>query len=218
MGCHRLVVSSTRSDVRPDSLGEASDRVARAGGTYVVRVPHLDKPETKRGSRTEAISRMRRQLTELYVKLRVPYLLNNRRRVPTQRHDRVAMVGVYTQAPPSLTGFSFSPGGLLFPYHLGVATSLAYHKRITDETHLAVSAKAVNRRARRSMEDWILNLRYRYLSPCEQGRVGRSHRSRMPRLADAARTSPGGGDPNLRDLRREIRRQREGELVSPAEG
>ena len=139
--CHQQGQTSDRT------LGEASDRVARAGGTYVVRVPHLDKPETKRGSRTEAISRMRRQLTELYVKLRVPYLLNNRRRVPTQRHDRVAMVGVYTQAPPSLTGFSFSPGGLLFPYHLGVATSLAYHKRITDETHLAVSAKAVNWRA-----------------------------------------------------------------------
>eukprot|EP01083_Nonionella_stella_P068539 182091_1 len=39
--------------------------------------------------------------------------------------------------PPSSTGFSFSPGGLLFPYHLGVITSLEHHGRITDEVHLA---------------------------------------------------------------------------------
>jgi len=37
-------------------------------------------------------------------------------------------------------GFSVSPGGLLFPYHLGVLASLSYHGYITDQTHLAGSS------------------------------------------------------------------------------
>ena len=36
-----------------------------------------------------------------------------------------------------MLGFSFSPGGLLFPYHLGVITSLEYHGRLDDTVHLA---------------------------------------------------------------------------------
>jgi len=36
-----------------------------------------------------------------------------------------------------VSGFSFSPGGLLFPYHLGVITSLEYHGKLDDTVHLA---------------------------------------------------------------------------------
>jgi len=91
---------------------------------------------------------MRSQLTELYVKLRAPYLLSNRRsraRAPDHPPEHRGMVGIgYAPVTPSLTGFSFSPGGLLFPYHLGVVTALNYHKRITDKVHLAgASAGAI---------------------------------------------------------------------------
>jgi len=37
-------------------------------------------------------------------------------------------------------GFSVSPGGLLFPYHLGALASLSYHGHVTDGTHLAGSS------------------------------------------------------------------------------
>lgn len=48
--------------------------------------------------------------------------------------------------PLSSTGFSFSPGGLLFPYHLGVITSLEHHGRLTDQVHLAgASAGAIGK-------------------------------------------------------------------------
>lgn len=39
-----------------------------------------------------------------------------------------------------MLGFSFSPGGLLLPYHLGVLASLAHHGYVTPETHLAGSS------------------------------------------------------------------------------
>jgi hypothetical protein len=39
-----------------------------------------------------------------------------------------------------MLGFSFSPGGLLLPYHLGVLASLSYHGYITSHTPLAGSS------------------------------------------------------------------------------
>lgn len=45
--------------------------------------------------------------------------------------------------PPSLTsklGFSFTPGGLLFPYHLGVAKSLELEGFLASDSPLAGSS------------------------------------------------------------------------------
>ena len=55
------------------------------------------------------------------------------------------MVAISSPIPPACTtGFSFSPGGLLFPYHLGAITALEYHGRITEQVHLAgASAGAI---------------------------------------------------------------------------
>lgn len=39
-----------------------------------------------------------------------------------------------------MLGFSFSPGGLLLPYHLGVLASLSHYGYVTPETHLAGSS------------------------------------------------------------------------------
>jgi len=50
----------------------------------------------------------------------------------------------FSSRTPATTGYSFSSGGLLFPYHLGAITSLEYHGRITDPIHLAgASAGAI---------------------------------------------------------------------------
>lgn len=43
-------------------------------------------------------------------------------------------------APPSSTGFSFSPGGLLLPYHVGALEALVHHQQVTPETPLAGSS------------------------------------------------------------------------------
>ena len=39
-----------------------------------------------------------------------------------------------------MIGFSFSPGGLLLPYHLGVLAALSYHGHVTHDTPLAGSS------------------------------------------------------------------------------
>jgi hypothetical protein len=39
-----------------------------------------------------------------------------------------------------MIGFSFSPGGLLLPYHLGVLAALTYHGHVTPDTPLAGSS------------------------------------------------------------------------------
>lgn len=52
------------------------------------------------------------------------------------------MVLAAFQAPviPLATGFSFSPGGLLLPYHLGVIDALKYKGAMTDKTPIAGSS------------------------------------------------------------------------------
>ena len=39
-----------------------------------------------------------------------------------------------------MIGFSLSPGGLLFPYHVGALAALEYHGIVTDETPMAGSS------------------------------------------------------------------------------
>jgi len=42
--------------------------------------------------------------------------------------------------PPPVTGFSFSPGGLLLPYHVGVMEALVYNGQVQSDTPIAGSS------------------------------------------------------------------------------
>jgi hypothetical protein len=55
-------------------------------------------------------------------------------------HRLLGLMVKTTLPDSSMIGFSFSPGGLLLPYHLGVLASLAHHGYVTPETHLAGSS------------------------------------------------------------------------------
>ncbi len=87
--------------------------------------------------------------------------------------------------PASATGFSFSPGGLLFPYHLGAITSLEHHGRITDPVHLAgasAGAIAVASYAARTPPARALEAVIRMCGACETQFNGRAVGNLLPLL------------------------------------
>jgi len=87
--------------------------------------------------------------------------------------------------PPSSTGFSFSPGGLLFAYHLGVITSLQHHGRVTDPVHLAgasAGAIAVASHAAGTPPARALEAAFRVCEECESQFNGRAVGNLLPLL------------------------------------
>eukprot|EP00581_Thalassiosira_minuscula_P016448 CAMPEP_0183717720 /NCGR_PEP_ID=MMETSP0737-20130205/11243_1 /TAXON_ID=385413 /ORGANISM="Thalassiosira miniscula, Strain CCMP1093" /LENGTH=338 /DNA_ID=CAMNT_0025947197 /DNA_START=42 /DNA_END=1058 /DNA_ORIENTATION=- len=87
--------------------------------------------------------------------------------------------------PPSSTGFSFSPGGLLFPYHLGVITSLEHHGRLSDSVHLAgasAGAIAVASHAAKTPPSKALDAAFRVCDECETQFEGRAVGKLLPLL------------------------------------
>lgn len=87
--------------------------------------------------------------------------------------------------PPSSTGFSFSPGGLLFPYHLGVITSLEHHGRLTDQVHLAgasAGAIAVASHAAKTPPAKALEAAFNVCDACETQFGGRAVGKLLPLL------------------------------------
>mmetsp|Transcript_1529 Transcript_1529/g.3896 ORF Transcript_1529/g.3896 Transcript_1529/m.3896 type:complete len:359 (+) Transcript_1529:125-1201(+) len=87
--------------------------------------------------------------------------------------------------PASSTGFSFSPGGLLFPYHLGVITSLEHHGRLSDQVHLAgasAGAIAVASHAARTPPAIALEATFRMCDACETQFGGRAVGKLLPLL------------------------------------
>lgn len=87
--------------------------------------------------------------------------------------------------PASATGFSFSPGGLLFPYHLGAITSLEHHGRITDPVHLAgasAGAIAVASHAARTPPARAFEAVVRMCEACETQFNGRAVGNLLPLL------------------------------------
>mmetsp|Transcript_28280 Transcript_28280/g.68804 ORF Transcript_28280/g.68804 Transcript_28280/m.68804 type:complete len:303 (+) Transcript_28280:19-927(+) len=80
-------------------------------------------------------------------------------------------------------GFSFSPGGLLLPYHLGALASLAYHGILNEETPIAGSsagAVAVASHASRVPSHQALEASVRVSSSCNP--VFLASGGLMPRL------------------------------------
>jgi hypothetical protein len=87
--------------------------------------------------------------------------------------------------PPSSTGFSFSPGGLLFPYHLGVITSLEHNGRLTDQVHLAgasAGAIAVASHAAKTPAAQALEAAFRVCDACETQHSGKAVGKLLPLL------------------------------------
>eukprot|EP00584_Thalassiosira_punctigera_P007928 CAMPEP_0172535862 /NCGR_PEP_ID=MMETSP1067-20121228/7694_1 /TAXON_ID=265564 ORGANISM="Thalassiosira punctigera, Strain Tpunct2005C2" /NCGR_SAMPLE_ID=MMETSP1067 /ASSEMBLY_ACC=CAM_ASM_000444 /LENGTH=346 /DNA_ID=CAMNT_0013320821 /DNA_START=104 /DNA_END=1144 /DNA_ORIENTATION=+ len=87
--------------------------------------------------------------------------------------------------PLGSTGFSFSPGGLLFPYHLGVITSLEHHGRLTDSVHLAgasAGAIAVASHAAKTPSAHALDAAFRVCDQCETQFDGRAIGKLLPLL------------------------------------
>lgn len=87
--------------------------------------------------------------------------------------------------PPSSTGFSFSPGGLLFAYHLGVITSLQHHGRITENVHLAGASAgsiAVASFAAQTPPARALEAAFRVCEECESQFNGRAIGNLLPLL------------------------------------
>ena len=88
---------------------------------------------------------------------------------------------------PATTGYSFSSGGLLFPYHLGAITSLEYHGRITDPVHLAgasAGAIAVASHAARTPPARALEAAFRVCDECETRFGGRAVGKLLPLLKE----------------------------------
>ena len=82
-------------------------------------------------------------------------------------------------------GFSFSPGGLLFPYHLGVITSLAHNGKITDQVHLAGASAgsiAVAAHAAKTPPERALEAAVRVCEACETQHGGRAIGKLLPLL------------------------------------
>lgn len=110
---------------------------------------------------------------------------------PTQKKKMVAIsnspvLGNASPLPPaSSTGFSFSPGGLLFPYHLGVITSLEHHGRLTDSVHLAgasAGAIAVASHAAKTPPARALEAAFRVCDACETQFNGKAIGNLLPLL------------------------------------
>jgi hypothetical protein len=87
--------------------------------------------------------------------------------------------------PASSTGYSFSPGGLLLPYHLGVITALGHHGRVSDKVHLAgasAGAIAVASHAARTPPARALEAAFRVCDACETRFGGRAVGKLLPLL------------------------------------
>ena len=87
--------------------------------------------------------------------------------------------------PPSSVGFSFSPGGLLFPYHLGVITSLEYHGKLSESVHIAgasAGAIAVACHASRTKSAQALEAMDRMCQACSTQFNGRAVGNLLPLL------------------------------------
>ena len=95
------------------------------------------------------------------------------------------MVSVSNFHTPSSVGYSFSPGGLLFPYHLGVITSLNYHKRLPPSVHLAgasAGAIAVAAHTSQTPPKKALEAAYRVCDECQTRFNGRAIGNLLPLL------------------------------------
>jgi len=87
--------------------------------------------------------------------------------------------------PLSSTGYSFSPGGLLFPYHLGAITSLGHHGRLDDSTHLAgasAGAIAVASHASKTPPEKSLEGAIKVCEECESRFGGKAVGNLLPLL------------------------------------
>lgn len=97
------------------------------------------------------------------------------------------MVAISKFQHPASVGYSFSPGGLLFPYHLGVITSLNYHKRLPPSVHLAgasAGAIAVASHASQTAPERALEAACRVCEECETRFNGRAIGKLLPLLRD----------------------------------
>ncbi|KAL7517156.1 hypothetical protein ACHAWX_002102 [Stephanocyclus meneghinianus] len=95
------------------------------------------------------------------------------------------MVAISNVSHPVSVGFSFSPGGLLFPYHLGVITSLNYHKRLPPSVHLAgasAGAIAVAAHASQTPPEHALEAAHRVCEECRNKFNGRAIGNLLPLL------------------------------------
>lgn len=98
---------------------------------------------------------------------------------------RSKMVATPAKLPPSSIGFSFSPGGLLFPYHLGVITGLSELGRLPDSTHLAGSSAgsiAVASHAAKTPPAKALEAAFRVCDVCETEFGGKAVGKLLPLL------------------------------------
>lgn len=106
--------------------------------------------------------------------------------VAISTNNAPVLSNAYSPIPPaSSTGFSFSPGGLLFPYHLGVITSLEHHGRLSDQVHLAgasAGAIAVASHAARTPPAIALEAAFRVCDECETQFGGRAVGKLLPLL------------------------------------
>ncbi len=87
--------------------------------------------------------------------------------------------------PPSSIGYSFSPGGLLFPWHLGVISSLSHHNRLPPSAHLAGSsagAIAVASHASQTPPEQALEAAFRVCEACRVNHNGNAIGNLLPLL------------------------------------
>ncbi|KAL3786395.1 hypothetical protein HJC23_002952 [Cyclotella cryptica] len=95
------------------------------------------------------------------------------------------MVAISNFSHPASVGYSFSPGGLLFPYHLGVITSLNYHKRLPPSVHLAgasAGAIAVAAHASQTPPEHAFEAAHRVCEECRNKFNGRAIGNLLPLL------------------------------------
>lgn len=114
------------------------------------------------------------------------YLSARKRKTMVAISTNYPATGNASPVPPaSSTGFSFSPGGLLFPYHLGVITSLEHHGRLTDPVHLAgasAGAIAVASHAAKTRPEKSLEAAFRVCDKCETQFSGKAIGNLLPLL------------------------------------
>ena len=98
------------------------------------------------------------------------------------------MVAITNTPPipsPSSIGYSFSPGGLLFPWHLGVTASLSHHNRLPPSVHLAGSsagAIAVASHASQTPPAHALEAAFRVCEECRTVHNGNAIGNLLPLL------------------------------------
>ena len=97
----------------------------------------------------------------------------------------IIMVAIPTKLPAPSIGFSFSPGGLLFPYHLGVITGLSDRGRLPDSAHLAGASAgsiAVASYAAKTTPEAALEAAFRVCDACETQHGGKAVGKLLPLL------------------------------------